>query len=92
VDEAYQREAAREERVMTRQDIVRMSYSQAEARRQPALDQNGQPSPQRQECWTIGIRNGHGYLELGQGATQEEAWVDAARKLIPTPVSHEGKS
>jgi hypothetical protein len=62
---------------MTRQDIVRMSYSQAEARRQPVLAQNGQSNPQQQESWTIGTRNGHAYVELGRGATQEEAWADA---------------
>jgi hypothetical protein len=71
---------------MSRQDIVRMSYSQAEARCNPAGDRDGQTSPTRPACWTICVQNVDGSVELGRGVTQEEAWADAARKLKLTRV------
>jgi hypothetical protein len=71
---------------MTRQDIVRMSYSQAEARCNPAVDRDGRLSPGGQESWIIWTQNGQDAVELGQGASAEEAWEDAARRLNPSRV------
>ena len=64
---------------MDAQDVVLDSYPHAEAMEEPPIFRHGDFAPIDRGYWII-VADGDG-TKLGDGATEEEAWEDAVRRV-----------
>ena len=71
---------------MNAREFVLSKYPAAEAQQFLPTFQGGQSSEYPSSIWSIYAAPGLGTKELGSGNTEEQAWADAARKILAETV------
>ena len=66
----------------TPEKIVKVEYPDAEAICHQPVHELGQSTLYQESSWSIASSPGLGARELGIGTTQEEAWSDAAKRIL----------
>ena len=67
---------------MSDEETVIASYPNAVAKENTEVSQLGQSAPYQAGYWGIYSGPGLGADEIGRGDTEDEAWADAAQRLM----------